>query len=270
MARHKRDLHPEPRGRLVTKLPPRDFRIRPPLGHMERMRASQSQGEVTDPYTDSPQHGDVPVSPVFHLSPVRVVSPVCTVSPMSAVSPMSVGSPSVTVSVDKPVAAVLPEATKTISEKPLRMVIRLPAIDRALQDKTNCEQTEGELGHLPSTPVSEEDFHKQLARLYANRVSAPPKDNHITYKDTTTILAVARDPERRQALKEILDSAGLTLLTHEEHQQLSQRASSPAEPPKPEEPHPLVVSTTHQEGEPQEVSIHMGGSWGIKLTHYKL
>ena len=178
----------------------------------------------------------------------------------------------------KPVAAVTPEAALTRtqeSSKCQRLIIKLPAVDEAINKVMDSYQSPQVVNsHLPPTPETEEDLHRELARLYSRKVKANQRDTQISYNDTSVILAIARDPCKRDGLKEILDSAGLTLLTQEEYHTLSkaaeEQASTPPEQPKSRTPHPLVVSTTHQEGQPQVVSIHMGGQWGIRLTHYEL
>ena len=83
-------------------------------------------------------------------------------------------------------------------------------------------------------------------------------------------MKTVQDPLKRDHFKEILNKEGLTLLTYEEYKTLAKAAEDATTESKAKEPHPLVVSTSHKEGEPQVVSIHMGGPWGIKLTHYEL
>ena len=181
---------------------------------------------------------------------------------------------------EKPIATVTPERVRRPPEVPRtdnnqrpRLVVRLPNVARALDKVTNTHSSPG-LGvrHLPPTPQSDEDLHRELARLYSKKVRVTPPDTAISYGDTSVILSVAKDLRKRESFKQILEGVNLALMTKEEYKTLTKPAVVPAtpEPPMMREPHPLVVSTTHQEGEPQVVSVHMGGSWGIKLTHYKV
>ena len=154
---------------------------------------------------------------------------------------------------------------------PVKLTIRLPSVEEAVQK--NSDRTVSNLSsRWPSTPQSEEELHLGLARLYAKRVAENQRDSPIAYKDTSTIMCIARDPRRRGALREILHSVGLVLLTREEHDELSRKQTMKPGPAQDvaEIPQPLRVTTTHQEGEPQVVSICMGGSWGIRLSPYKV
>ena len=153
-------------------------------------------------------------------------------------------------------------------------MIKLPAVDEAInrsasKSRNSC-QSPTITHNLPTTPQTEEELHRGLVRLYSKRVHTNPQSTQISYRDTAVILSAVQDPLKRNNLKEILNSEGLTFLTCDEYKTLSKAAEGTTTEPKAGNPHPLVVSTSHQEGEPQVVSIHMGGPWGIKLTHYEL
>lgn len=87
-----------------------------------------------------------------------------------------------------------------------RLKVKLPAVTRRV--KSHRE--------LPSTPENEEETHRELAKLYAGRVSTPSTEKRLSYEKTKLLMSVAKDPECLGELKEILAQAGLVLQTREE------------------------------------------------------
>ena len=230
-----------------------------------------------------------------------------------------------------------PATSFQLSESPregLKLKIRLPAVDRRLKDlRASSSEDEEELTRcLPPTPGDEDELYRELAKLYAARVprSVP---SALTYEQTKTLLAVAREEELRKDLKEVMLSAGLVLRSQQEWQQEleaaeargrdqmnqqptrmtspppvldrvpSEGTASPASqpaveevglvsapssasstavlnvppPPAPVVPPvpstqqpvsvpPLFISSHFEEGQPQVITLHSGGSWGIKIV----
>jgi len=106
------------------------------------------------------------------------------------------------------------------------LVIRLPAVDRAVVD--HCPPPKPVVEReLPTTPESDEDLLMGLAKLYAGRVQRVTVST-IGYVLTKEISAVARDPTKRGELQEIMSAAGLVLLTQDELTTRVQEASAKA------------------------------------------
>ena len=188
----------------------------------------------------------------------------------------------------------------------LRLKIRLPAVARVLREKEVESLSVGDR-RLPTTPSSEEEFNRELAKLYASRV-VEPSSLSFSYLETRCLLSCARDVSRREALKQVFASVGLELLSKEElakkeedalergRLQMSQepvpsvpcpsadvcvpvaeeaslptQASVPRDEPESSVAPPLLRMTTEfQEGAPQVFNFQSGGSWGIRVMPYRV
>ena len=202
---------------------------------------------------------------------------------------------------DSPAGSILLDASP---EKRLRLKIKLPAVTRVLEDKGSCS-VGGRC--LPTTPSSEEEFNRELARLYASKV-VKPSTLSFSYLETRCLLSCARDESRRDALKQVFASVGLELLSKEElakkeedalergRLQMSQepvpsvpcpsdeacvpvaeeaslptQASVPGDEPESSVAAPLLRMTTEfREGAPQVFNFQSGGSWGIRVMPYRV
>ena len=212
-----------------------------------------------------------------------------------------------------------PTTSVKLSKSPregLKLKIRLPAVDRRLQDiraSTSSEEEEEPGRCLPPTPSNDEELYRELAKLYAARV--PQKQpSTLSYDQTKMLLTVARDESVRKDLKAVLATSGLVLQTQTEWEQnleaaeakgrshasqvLQSADSSPpvldqAPPaplpvvqdvpatfpsvPQPTSPvevptsvPPLCVTSHFEEGKPQIITLHSGGSWGIRISPYQV
>ena len=71
----------------------------------------------------------------------------------------------------------------------LRLKIRLPAVARVLREKEVESLSVGDR-RLPTTPSSEEEFNRELAKLYASRV-VEPSSLSFSYLETRCLLSCA-------------------------------------------------------------------------------
>ena len=107
-----------------------------------------------------------------------------------------------------------------------RLVIKLPAVTKQLENLglgKKGEEEDEEERELPTTPQSEEELNRQLAKLYAARVPQVTS-SAFTYGETRDLLALARDEDKRVELKKVFKAAGLLLYSGEEMELLIQRA----------------------------------------------
>ena len=120
--------------------------------------------------------------------------------------------------------ATTPGRTVT-SPLQLTMKVRLPAVDRAISERMEVEATvvEATTRDLPPTPTTEEDLQRELAKLYSGRVNKRASATSISYNFTRDLTAVAKNPDQREDLTEILWAAGLVLLSKEEWEKRTEK-----------------------------------------------
>lgn len=114
-----------------------------------------------------------------------------------------------------------------VSPLRLKLKLQLPAVTKALDERMTVEATveEDPERRLPTTPDTEEELMRGLARLYSARVPQMSASS-ISYRLTKDFAAVASNPDQRHELREIMRVAGLVLHTKEEWDRNSQEAEA--------------------------------------------
>ena len=131
-------------------------------------------------------------------------------------------------------------------DEPLKLVIQLPAVERALNSVsggpcfTNSASRASPggpsdrsplTGHLPTTPA-EEDRDRCLARLYSKRMANGIR-GRLPYDHTALLLETAKDLSLRTELRSIMEQAGLVLQTNEEYELSLRRGGAQPVSPRP-------------------------------------
>ena len=113
------------------------------------------------------------------------------------------------------------------------LLVKLPVVSKPLGDmaKGSSDETEEaeeadeaeeaeEAGKpcLPTTPQSEEELNRELAKLYASRV--PKEPYSMPYTLTRTLVSLAKEESGREELRHVLQGVGLYLYTQEEKDQM--------------------------------------------------
>ena len=88
----------------------------------------------------------------------------------------------------------------------IKLKIRLPGVTKALESPN--------LSHLPPT----QEISRGLVKLYTRRVSKP-KPSSLSYEETPIVVALAKDPSKREGLKEALGVSDWQLHSEEEWDQ---------------------------------------------------
>lgn len=112
------------------------------------------------------------------------------------------------------------------------LTVKLPAVAKFLshgkeRDGTGEEtvaEEEGREARLPTTPQSEDELNRELAKLYAARVPAKPVEAPLSYSQTRALMSLARDEARREELRQVMSAAGLLVYTEEERDKMLQKA----------------------------------------------